>query len=208
MIRVEQTAKTVDEALELVLSKYKVSKEDITITVVDEGKKGFLGLGTKEAKIIVEIKEESEKRKEKALEFVKEVVSKMGIDAEVTLKEESENLLVNIESPDIGIIIGRRGETLDSLQYLTGLAVNKDSSEWTRVILDASGYRKRREESLIELARKKAERVKYTRRKLSLEPMNPQERRIIHTALQEDPMVTTFSEGDEPYRRVVIALKK
>ena len=132
----------------------------------------------------------------------------MGLNAEIDIKEEDGTLFVNIESPDVGVVIGRRGETLDSLQYLTGLVVNKDSAQWTRVILDASGYRKRREESLVDLAKKKAQRVKHTKRKLSLEPMNPQERRIIHTALQDDPQVTTFSEGEEPYRRVVIALKK
>lgn len=208
MIKVEQTGKTVEEALEVILSKYNVTEDDVTVTVVDEGKKGFLGFGTKEAKIIVMIKEESDKKKEKALSFIKEVTQKMGIVTEITLNEDADNLYINIESSDIGILIGRRGETLDALQYLVGLAVNKNSSSWTRVILDASGYRKRREESLIDLAQKKADRVKRTRRKVSLEPMNPQERRIIHTALQDDPMVTTFSEGDEPYRRVVIALKK
>ncbi|HOA91615.1 MAG: RNA-binding cell elongation regulator Jag/EloR [Bacillota bacterium] len=208
MIKVEQTAKTVDEAIEIVLSQYNVTRDDIKVTVVDEGKKGFLGIGTKEAKIIVEIKEESEKKQERALEFVKSVVEKMGLNAEIDIKEEDGTLFVNIESPDVGVVIGRRGETLDSLQYLTGLVVNKDSAQWTRVILDASGYRKRREESLVDLAKKKAQRVKHTKRKLSLEPMNPQERRIIHTALQDDPQVTTFSEGEEPYRRVVIALKK
>ena len=208
MIKVEQTAKTVDEAIEIVLSQYNVTRDDIKVTVVDEGKKGFLGIGTKEAKIIVEIKEESEKKQERALEVVKSVVEKMGLNAEIDIKEEDGTLFVNIESPDVGVVIGRRGETLDSLQYLTGLVVNKDSAQWTRVILDASGYRKRREESLVDLAKKKAQRVKHTKRKLSLEPMNPQERRIIHTALQDDPQVTTFSEGEEPYRRVVIALKK
>ncbi len=208
MIKVEQTAKTVDEAIEIVLSQYNVTRDDIKVTVVDEGKKGFLGIGTKEAKIIVEIKEESEKKQERALEFVKSVVEKMGLNAEIDIKEEDGTLFVNIESPDVGVVIGRRGETLDSLQYLTGLVVNKDSAQWTRVILDASGYRKRREESLVDLAKKKAQRVKHAKRKLSLEPMNPQERRIIHTALQDDPQVTTFSEGEEPYRRVVIALKK
>jgi len=208
VIKVEQTAKTVDEAIEIVLSQYNVTRDDIKVTVVDEGKKGFLGIGTKEAKIIVEIKEESEKKQERALEVVKSVVEKMGLNAEIDIKEEDGTLFVNIESPDVGVVIGRRGETLDSLQYLTGLVVNKDSAQWTRVILDASGYRKRREESLVDLAKKKAQRVKHTKRKLSLEPMNPQERRIIHTALQDDPQVTTFSEGEEPYRRVVIALKK
>lgn len=208
MIRVEQTGKTVEEAIELVLKEHNVSKEDINVTIVDEGKKGFLGFGTKEAKIVVEIKDEKDKKKELALKFITEVVEKMGITATINIKEEEENLYIDIESTDIGIIIGRRGETLDALQYLAGLVVNKKASSWTRVILDASGYRKRREESLIDLAHKKADRVKRTRRKVSLEPMNPQERRIIHTALQDDLMVTTFSEGEEPYRRVVIALKK
>lgn len=208
MIRVEQVGKTIEEALEVVLNQYNVTKDNVTVTVVDEGKKGFLGFGSKEAKIIVEIKEDSDLKKEKALNFVKDITKHMGITAEISLKAEAENIFINIESPDIGIIIGRRGETLDAMQYLTGLAVNKDTSSWTRVILDASGYRQRREEALRDLAQKKAERVKHTRRKVSLEPMNPQERRIIHTTLQDDPWVTTFSEGEEPYRRVVIALKK
>ncbi len=208
MIRVEQVGKTIEEALEAVLNQYNVTKDNVTVTVVDEGKKGFLGFGSKEAKIIVEIKEDSDHKREKALNLVKEITKHMGIEVEISIKEEAENIFINIESPDIGIIIGRRGETLDAMQYLTGLAVNKDASSWTRVILDASGYRKRREEALKDLAQKKADRVKYTRRKVSLEPMNPQERRIIHTALQDDPLVTTFSEGQEPYRRVVIALKK
>ena len=208
MIRVEQTGKTVEEAIEIVLKENNVAKEDINVTIIDEGKKGFLGFGTKEAKIVVEIKDEKDKKKEIALKFITEVVEKMGITATIDIREEAENLYIEIDSSDIGIIIGRRGETLDALQYLAGLVVNKKASSWTRVILDASGYRKRREESLIDLARKKADRVKHTRRKVSLEPMNPQERRIIHTALQDDPMVTTFSEGEEPYRRVVIALKK
>ncbi len=208
MIRVEQTGKTVEEAIEIVLKENNVTKEDINVTIIDEGKKGFLGFGTKEAKIVVEIKDEKDKKKEIALKFITEVVEKMGITATIDIREEAENLYIEIDSSDIGIIIGRRGETLDALQYLAGLVVNKKASSWTRVILDASGYRKRREESLIDLARKKADRVKHTRRKVSLEPMNPQERRIIHTALQDDPMVTTFSEGEEPYRRVVIALKK
>lgn len=159
MIKVEQTAKTVDEAIEIVLSQYNVTRDDIKVTVVDEGKKGFLGIGTKEAKIIVEIKEESEKKQERALEFVKSVVEKMGLNAEIDIKEEDGTLFVNIESPDVGVVIGRRGETLDSLQYLTGLVVNKDSAQWTRVILDASGYRKRREESLVDLAKKKAQQI-------------------------------------------------
>jgi spoIIIJ-associated protein len=208
MIRVEQTGKTVEEALDAVLEQYKVSKDDIKVTVIDEGKKGFLGLGSKDAKIVVEIKEEIDKKREKALDFVQEVTSNMGVSTKVELEDRDEGFYIEIESPDIGIIIGRRGETLDALQYLTGLVVNRNSSFWTRVILDASGYRKRREESLRDLAKKKADRVKYTRRKVSLEPMNPQERRIIHTALQDDPLVTTFSEGEEPYRRVIIALKK
>ncbi len=167
-----------------------------------------MGLGSKDAKIVVEIKEEIDKKREKALDFVQEVTSNMGVSTKVELEDRDEGFYIEIESPDIGIIIGRRGETLDALQYLTGLVVNRNSSFWTRVILDASGYRKRREESLRDLAKKKADRVKYTRRKVSLEPMNPQERRIIHTALQDDPLVTTFSEGEEPYRRVIIALKK
>ena len=208
MIKVEQVGKTIEEALEAVLNQYNVTKDNVTVTVVDEGKKGFLGFGSKEAKIIVEIKEDSDLKQEKALNFVKEVTKHMGIEADINLKAEAENIFINIDSPDIGIIIGRRGETLDAMQYLTGLAVNKNSSSWTRVILDASGYRQRREEALKDLAQKKAERVKHTSRRVSLEPMNPQERRIIHTTLQDDPWVTTFSEGEEPYRRVVIALKK
>jgi len=135
VIKVEQTAKTVDEAIEIVLSQYNVTRDDIKVTVVDEGKKGFLGIGTKEAKIIVEIKEESEKKQERALEFVKSVVEKMGLNAEIDIKEEDGTLFVNIESPDVGVVIGRRGETLIPYSisqdlWLTRIRPSGPESSW------------------------------------------------------------------------------
>ena len=133
----------------------------------------------------------------------------MGVKAEIKIREEDNVLKINLVGPDMGIIIGYRGETLDSLQYLVSLVVNKEQdAEYKRVLLDTENYRAKREETLRRLANKTAYKVRKSGRSFRLEPMNPYERRIIHSALQNDQYVETFSEGDEPYRRVVINLKK
>lgn len=143
-----------------------------------------------------------------ACEFLKKVTAEMGAgEVEMRVLEKDGNVSVAMMGDELGILIGRRGETLDSLQYLTGLYVNKHRSEYVRVSLDSENYRGKREEALTKLAQRMAARARKTGRKVTLEPMNPYERRILHSALQADPYVTTHSEGEEPYRRVVITLK-
>lgn len=144
----------------------------------------------------------------RAQEFLQDVTKLMGVEVSVAVSNDADgNVLVNMEGDTLGILIGRRGETLDALQYLTSLQVNKGRDEYTRVTLDTEGYRAKREEALIRLANRMANRAQKTGRKVSMEPMNPYERRILHSALQDHPAVTTHSEGDEPNRHVVITLK-
>lgn len=144
----------------------------------------------------------------RAQDFLQEVTKLMGVNVSVAVKNDEEgNVRVNMEGDTLGILIGRRGETLDALQYLTSLQVNKGQDDYTRVTLDTEGYRAKREEALVRLANRMANRAQKTGRKVSLEPMNPYERRILHSALQDHPAVTTHSEGEEPNRHVVITLK-
>ncbi|MBR0228423.1 MAG: protein jag [Clostridia bacterium] len=144
----------------------------------------------------------------RAQEFLQDLTQLMGVNVSVAVKTDEEgNVRVNMDGDTLGILIGRRGETLDALQYLTSLRVNRGQSNYTRVTLDTEGYRAKREEALVRLANRMANRAQKTGRKVSLEPMNPYERRILHSALQDHPAVTTHSEGEEPNRHVVISLK-
>ena len=144
----------------------------------------------------------------RAQEFLQELTQLMGVNVSVAVSTDEEgNVRVNMEGDTLGILIGRRGETLDALQYLTSLRINRGQSDYTRVTLDTEGYRAKREEALVRLANRMANRAQKTGRKVSLEPMNPYERRILHSALQDHPAVTTHSEGEEPNRHVVISLK-
>ena len=161
--------------------------------------------------VVVERSEEEIKAIKKAAEdFLKEVFAAMELAVELNIQynKETGNLEIDFAGDDMGILIGKRGQTLDSLQYLTNLAVNKHSDNYYKVKIDTEDYRKRRKETLENLAKNIAYKVKRTKRSVSLEPMNPFERRIIHSALQNDRYVTTHSEGDEPYRHVVVTLKK
>lgn len=205
MKSIEIAAKTVESAVETALKELKVSREDVEIEVLEEPSKGLFGLlGSKMAKVRVTVKKSA---KDIAIEFLTEVLQKMGVKATVDGQIENGYLNLAIKGSSLGLLIGRRGETLDALQYLTNLVVNRKAEKKVHVILDVEGYRKRREETLTRLARRLAEKVKKSGRKVMLEPMNPHERRIIHTALQNNADVTTYSEGDEPYRKVIITLK-
>ena len=145
----------------------------------------------------------------RAQEFLQELTKLMNVNVSVAVATDEEgNVKVNMEGDTLGILIGRRGETLDALQYLTSLQVNKGQNNYTRVTLDTEGYRAKREEALIRLANRMANRAQKTGRKVAMEPMNPYERRILHSALQDHPAVTTHSEGEEPNRHVVITLKQ
>ena len=142
-----------------------------------------------------------------ALEFLKEVTEQMGLTVEVSAKANDDSVLLNIQGKDSGTIIGKRGQTLDAIQYLTSLVVNKDQDNYVRVVVDAENYRSKREKTLEKLANRLADKVVKTKRSVRLEPMNPYERKVIHATLQSNPRVTTRSEGQDPYRRVIIELK-
>ncbi len=161
-----------------------------------------------ERKVTVLTPEEQEEAKARAVKFLKDVFASIEMEVEVKPDYTDEILNVELSGEDMGILIGKRGQTLDSLQYLTSLVVNKDRSGYIRVKVDTENYRSRRKETLEKLAKNIAFKVKRTRRPVFLEPMNPYERRVIHSALQNDPYVTTHSEGEEPYRKVVVTLKK
>ena len=207
MKTLEMTGKTVSEALDNALRSLNVTKDKVEYEVLDEGSKGFLNLiGTKPAKILVKVKKDYI---EQVRVFLRNVLNSMKVQAEIRIKEENDIININLTGPKMGIIIGYRGETLDALQYLVSLVVNKDHEmPYKKVVLDTENYRKKREETLIRVAEKTAYKVKKIRRPYKLEPMNPYERRIIHSALQDNEYVYTFSEGDEPQRRVVVDIKK
>lgn len=198
--------KSIADALQNALRELSTTEKDIEYTVIDEGSKGFLNLiGTKPAIIEVKIKDDDLSR---GRIFLENILKTMNITAQIDVKEFDDRINYVLSGADMGIIIGYRGETLDSLQYLLSLVVNKDHNKpYKKVLLDAEHYREKREETLRRLADKTAEKVIRIRRPIKLEPMNPYERRIIHSQLQTNSKVITFSEGEEPYRRVVINLK-
>lgn len=201
------TGRTVEGALKNALKELKVEEDKVEVEVLDAGSKGFFNLiGTRPVKIRVKVKRDY---MYEAKTFIRDVLNCMGVKAEIEIKEENNVIKVSLTGPDMGILIGYRGETLDSLQYLISLVVNKGHEmEYKRVILDTENYRLKREETLKRLARRIAEKVRRTARPVKLEPMNPYERRVIHSALQNDFYVNTYSEGEEPFRKVVVDLKK
>ena len=203
------TAKTVDDAITQASLQLGVSSDRLQYEVVEKGSAGILGglIGAKPAVIRAK---KIETIDDKATDFLKDVFEAMGlsVDVDVKMNEEEKEMDINLSGDEMGILIGKRGQTLDSLQYLVSLEVNKESEDYLRVKLDTENYRERRKETLETLAKNIAYKVKRTRRSVSLEPMNPYERRIIHSALQNDKYVFTRSEGEEPFRHVVIALKR
>ena len=243
----EFKGKTKNDAITEACKHFSVPSDKLDYEVIDEGKTGFLGMGSRPAFIKARVKEEKEEVTEtvELLEtlvvesvpvdeakskdnnkndivhedidveavtkkFLADVFAAMGISVEITVKyeEEPKSLDVDLNGDEMGVLIGKRGQTLDSLQYLISLVVNKGTTEYIRVKVDTENYRQRRKETLENLAKNISYKVKRTRRPVSLEPMNPYERRIIHSALQNDKYVTTHSEGEEPFRRVVVTPKK
>lgn len=203
----EFSAKTVDEAITSAMLELGTTAEKLEYEVLEKETSGFLGMFGKPARIKARMKQSIEGS---AKEFLDKVFAAMGIEAntEVIFDKDNDNIEINIEGDEMGVLIGKRGQTLDSLQYLVSLVVNKNSENYIKVKLDTENYRARRKETLENLAKNIAFKVKRTRKPVSLEPMNPYERRIIHSALQNDKFVETYSEGEEPYRKVVINVKK
>ena len=204
---VKYSAKTVNDAITQAALALGVSSEQLEIEVIDEGSNGFLGIGSRHAVIQAKKKFSLEGT---AVDFLKDVFRTMNMEVEIDVVYDADEKTMDIDlkGDDMGILIGKRGQTLDSLQYLTSLVVNKYTEDYIRVKLDIENYRERRKETLETLARNIAYKVKRTRRPVSLEPMNPYERRIIHSALQNDRYVVTRSEGEEPFRHVVVSLKR
>lgn len=198
---VKMEAKTVDEAVRMALAELGVPAEKAMVDIIEEGKPGILGFGAKNA--VVEVSYE-ETVPDRIQDFLHPILDKMGIAPTIEITESEEQISVKMQGENSGIAIGRRGETLDALQYLTSLVVNRASDDYTRVIMDVSDYRLKREETLIRLAHRVGEKVQKTRRSVTLEPMNPYERRIIHSALQGVKDVETGSVGEEPNRKVVV----
>ncbi len=207
---IEISAKTVNDAITEACQKLGVTSDKLDYSVIEEGSNGFLGIGSRPAVIKARVLEVELSTEDLAKKFLSDVFAAMQLEVVITLdyKEAERELSIDLSGDDMGVLIGKRGQTLDSLQYLVSLVVNKDVDDYIRVKVDTENYRERRKETLENLAKNIAYKVKRTRRPVSLEPMNPYERRIIHSALQNDKYVTTHSEGEEPFRKVVVTLKK
>lgn len=203
-----KNGKTVEEAIAACLAELKVERSQVQVEVLQEPSKGFIGLFSKPAQVKVIYIETPVNR---GITFLKNVCHKMGLNIDINTEIHGDYVTLNITGEDkeaLGVLIGRRGDTLDALQYLVNLVANKQAEDRQKFVLDVEGYRKRREQTLQRLALKMAEKVKRYGKEIALEPMSPQERRIIHTALQNHKYVYTTSEGEEPFRKIVILPKK
>lgn len=204
---IEVSAKTVDDAITEASIKLGTTSDKIEVEVIEKGSTGFLGIKSKPAIIKARKKNDTV---DNIREFFENVFSAMNMEVTIDIKKAEDDKVYEVElsGKEMGLLIGKRGQTLDSLQYLTNLAVNKHSDGYIKVKLDTEDYRQRRKDTLENLAKNIAYKVKRTKRPVSLEPMNPFERRVIHSALQGDRYVETHSEGEEPFRHVVVTLKK
>ncbi len=204
---IEISEKTVNDAITVACQRLSVTSDKLEYEIIEEGSTGFLGFNSKPAIIKARVKTSIE---DKAKIFLKDVFEAMDLTVVINVKfdVEDNSLDIDLSGDEMGVLIGKRGQTLDSLQYLVSLVVNKEVENYIRVKIDTENYRQRRKETLENLAKNISFKVKRSKRSVSLEPMNPYERRIIHSALQNDNFVTTHSEGEEPFRRVVVTLKK
>lgn len=204
---IEVSAKTVDDAITEASIKLGTTSDKIEVEVIEKGSTGFLGIKSKPAIIKARKKNDTV---DNIREFLENVFSAMNMEVTIDIKKAEDDKVYEVElsGKEMGLLIGKRGQTLDSLQYLTNIAVNKHSDGYIKVKLDTEDYRQRRKDTLENLAKNIAYKVKRTKRPVSLEPMNPFERRVIHSALQGDRYVETHSEGEEPFRHVVVTLKK
>lgn len=206
MKKVVATAKTIDDAVEKALQELQVPRERVQIRVLEEPSKGLFGLiGTRDAKVEVEFHYDPI---EEGKKFLTEVLANMKVDARIETRQHEEGILFDILGSNLGMIIGRRGQTLDALQYLVNVVANRHADKHARIILDAESYRLRRKETLEQLADRIAKKAVQTNRNVRLEPMSAAERKVIHAFLQKRPDVITFSEGEEPHRYLVVAPKE
>jgi spoIIIJ-associated protein len=206
MKSVEKSGKTIQEAVDFAVKELGVSSDKVEIKVLGNPSKGFLGIfGNRLAKVLVTVK--SVEPLDAAKLFLENIFEKMGLNVRMeTLTGDVIN--INLWGNDLGILIGKHGQTLDALQYLVNLVANKYGDQKVRIVIDIEDYRRRRADTLNNLAQRIADRVQRRGEKVTLEPMTPQERKIIHMALQDNPRVYTYSEGEEPYRKITICAKK
>ena len=207
---IEVSAKTLSEAITEACQKLGVTSDRLDYEIIDEGSSGFLGIGSKPAVIKAAVKVTEISLEDRAKIFLNDVFAAMNMEVVVSViyNENEKAMDIDLSGDEMGVLIGKRGQTLDSLQYLVSLVVNKGEPDYIRVKVDTEDYRQRRKDTLENLAKNIAYKVKRTKRPVSLEPMNPYERRIIHSALQNDKYVVTHSEGEEPFRRVIVTLKR
>lgn len=204
---IEISARTVDDAITQAMIQLETTSDKLEYEVIEKGTTGFLGFARKDAVIRA-------RKKNDVIDHIKYFLGKvfdaMELKVELEIAQDEEANVINIElkGEEMGVLIGKRGQTLDSLQYLTNLVVNKNAEKFVKVKIDTEDYRKRRRETLENLAKNIAAKVKRTKHSVALEPMNPFERRVIHSTLQNDKLIKTHSEGDEPFRHVVVTLKR
>lgn len=207
MEMIEKTGKTVEEALEAALTELGVDRDQVEYKVLEAPSKALFGiLGGREAKVLVTLKKVD--LLGNARDFLEKVTKAMGLSVKIDVSMGDDCVMIDLRGEDLGLLIGKHGQTLDALQYLTNLASQREGRDRMRIVIDIEDYRKRRADTLQQLATRLAERVKRSGEKAVLEPMTPHERKIIHMSLQEDEGVETFSEGIDPFRRVVITAKK
>ena len=206
MIKViEATGKTEDDAIQSALAELGCTREEVSVEVLERAKSGFLGIGASPAKVRVTY-ERPDDIVEQTESFLKGLLERLGSDAAPVIEQKDETTIcVNLTGEKLGMLIGRRGETLDAIQHITNYAMNRASEKHVHISVDAENYRAKREESLQHLAEKVAAKVVKYRKNMTLEPMNSYERHVIHTALQDYDGVSTFSTGTEPNRRIVVA---
>jgi spoIIIJ-associated protein len=201
--QITATGQTVDEAVESALAQLKTTKDRTEIDVIDEGKRGIFGLfGTRPAVVKVTVKLDAV---EETVKYLKAIGENLGAPIEVEVKREGKTVLFTLTGEKIALLIGKRGQTLNSLQFLTQLVMNRYSEQYSTVLLDAEDYRKRRNETLVQLADRLAQKAVRTGQTVALEPMPSYERKVIHTALMSNKKIKTYSDGTEPHRHIVIA---
>ncbi len=204
---IEKTGKTVEEAIEAALAELGVGRDQVDYRVLEAPSKPLFGLlGGREAKVEVTVKKIEPI--ERGRKFLEKIATAMGLQVVISTVTTDDTVTLNLHGDDLGILIGKHGQTLDALQYLTNLAANREGRDRIRFIIDVEDYRKRRADTLEQLALRLADRAKRTGERVALEPMTPHERKIIHMSLQNDTRIETYSEGEEPYRRVVIVSKR
>jgi len=202
---VETTAKTVEDAVAAALKQLSTTRDEVEVEIIDAPTKGLFGIGAKPAKVKVSINHNSEAV---AVSFLKQVTTAMGLDVDIETSTNNKDMDIVLAGEHMGVLIGKRGQTLDALQYLTRLATNKGEAPFVNITLDSENYREKRKATLETLALSIGRKVKATKKAVTLEPMNTSDRRIIHSALEGDRGLVTHSQGNEPYRNVVIAPKR